>query len=382
MRIAVFHNYLDNIGGAEIVTLSLARIFSADVYTTNIDREKIGQMGFADVAPRIFSIGHLPKAAPFRQQLALWRFRRLKLEGKYDFFIIAGDWALSGAVNNHPNLWYAHSPLNELWAFRRFIRQELLVTWKRPLYDIWVAANRRLTTLYAKSVDAWVCNSGNTKERIKRFYNREARIIYPPVAVSSYYERPAGDYWLSVNRLITHKRVDLQIEAFRRLPKEKLVIVGSYEKGVAQFEACRSRLENLKPANVEIKSWVSDAELKDLYANSRGFIATAKDEDFGLTVVEALAAGKPVIAPREGGYQESVIDGQTGRLLDGLSAEKLASAIQEVSEELTVDSQKYVAPCQARATAFDVSKFAAAIKDEIAKTISRLAAGRSSAKQA
>jgi glycosyltransferase involved in cell wall biosynthesis len=337
-------------------------------------------MGFSDVVDRVFSIGKLPKAAPFRQQLALWRFRRLNLAGKYDFFIIAGDWALSGAVNNHPNLWYVHSPLNELWAFRRFIRQELLAVWKRPLYDIWVAANRLLTTIYTKSVDAWVCNSGNTKERIRRFYNREARIIYPPVAVSGYYNRPAGDYWLSVNRLITHKRVDLQVEAFHRLPGEKLVIVGSYEEGVAQFEACRSRIESLRPENVEIKSWVSDEELKELYANSRGFIATAKDEDFGLTVVEALAAGKPVIAPREGGYQESVVDGKTGRLLDDLSVEKLTSAIKEISEELRIDPQKYVAPCQKRAAAFDISEFAAAIKDEITRTVSRLTDDQSSVK--
>lgn len=373
MRIAIFHNYLDNIGGAEIVALSLARIFSADVYTTNIDHEKIAQMGFDDVAPRIFSIGRLPKAAPLRQQLALWRFRRLKLGGNYDSFIIAGDWALSGAVNNHPNLWYVHSPLNELWAFRRFIRQEVLSAWKRPFYDIWVVFNRWLTTLYANSVDTWVCNSKNTKERIKLFYGREARVVYPPVVVSSYNYRSAGDYWLSVNRLITHKRVDLQLEAFRQLPGERLIIVGSYEKGVAQFEACRALIEKLKPANVEIKSWISDDELKALYANSRGFIATAKDEDFGLTVVEALAAGKPVIAPREGGYQESIIDGQTGRLLDDISPEKIAAAISEISHELKNDPQKYITACQARAAAFDISEFTTAIQDELDKlSVTRL----------
>ena len=101
-RIAIFHNYLDNIGGAEIVGLTLARELKADVYTTNIDKEKIKKMGFNDV--NIISIGNIPINAPFRQQLAFLRFRLLNLKNKYDFYIIDGDWAMSGAVKNHPNL--------------------------------------------------------------------------------------------------------------------------------------------------------------------------------------------------------------------------------------------------------------------------------------
>ena len=79
MKIAIFHNYLDNIGGAEIVGLTLAREFNADVYTTNIDKEKINKMGFSDVIPRIFSIGTVPINAPFKQQFSLWKFRKLNL---------------------------------------------------------------------------------------------------------------------------------------------------------------------------------------------------------------------------------------------------------------------------------------------------------------
>ena len=87
MKIVIFHNFMDNIGGAEIVALTLARELGADLYTTNIDAEKIGKMGYDDVLPRIYSIGQIPKQAPFRQQLAFWKFRWLNLSGKYDFFI-------------------------------------------------------------------------------------------------------------------------------------------------------------------------------------------------------------------------------------------------------------------------------------------------------
>ena len=132
MRIAIFHNYLDNVGGAEIVCLQLARGLNADIYTTNINFDVIKKMGFEDIIPRIKSIGKIPIEAPYRQQLAFMKFRKLNLTGKYDFFIIGGDWAISGAVNNKPNLEYFHSPLNEIWAFRNYVRKSLKF-WMKPI---------------------------------------------------------------------------------------------------------------------------------------------------------------------------------------------------------------------------------------------------------
>ena len=112
MKIAVFHNYMDNIGGAERVGLTLAREFNADMYSTVINQDAIEKMGF-DI--RIKKIGWIPVNAPFRQQAALMRFRKLNLKDTYDYFIIDGDWATSGAINNKPNMWYVHSPIREIW---------------------------------------------------------------------------------------------------------------------------------------------------------------------------------------------------------------------------------------------------------------------------
>ena len=347
---------MDNIGGAEIVTLTLAKELGADIYTTSVDKEKISKMGFASVVERIHSIGWIPKKAPFRQQLAFWKFRRINLSGKYDFFIIAGDWAMSAAVNNHPNIWYAHSPLNELWEFRDFIRNNLLSAWKVSPYDFWVSFNQKLTLKYAKSVDHWVCNSINTKNRIKKFYNQEAEVINPPITTSDYTSSESQDYWLSVNRLIVHKRIDLQVKAFNNLPQEKLIIVGSYEVGVEQFESYKSYIEKIKPDNVSIIHWVDDKKLKELYASCKGFITTAKDEDFGMTVVEAMAAGKPVIAPNEGGYKETVTD-ETGELINEITPEKIVSSIKRISAEIKKEPNKYQVPCKRRAQEFDTSVF-------------------------
>jgi glycosyltransferase involved in cell wall biosynthesis len=356
-RIAIFHNYLDNIGGAETVSLFLARELGADIYTTNIDSEKIALMGFGDVLPRIFSVGKVPLNAPFRQQLALLYFRFLHLKNQYDFFIIAGDWAVSGAVNNKPNLWYVHSPIREIWDLNKYVRNTLVAPWKRPLFDMWVKVNRYLNKKYVAKVQTIACNSETTRARVETYLQRKAAVIHPPVDTKQFRYESNGDYWLSVNRLISHKRIDMQLDAFRNMPDEKLVIVGSYEQS-AHFKAYAEMCKKNKPENVDIRSWVSQTELVDLYANCKGFITTSKEEDFGLNAVEAMASGKPVIAPNEGGYRETVVDGKTGLLIDNISAEKIMSAVETISN----DPEAYKNACLEQAKKFDLSIFIGKIK--------------------
>lgn len=367
MKIAIFHNFMDNIGGAEMVALCLTRDLDADLYTTNINEEKITQMGYGDIIDRIKSIGIIPKQAPFRQQLALYKFHQLNLKGKYDFFIIAGDWAMSAAVNNKPNLWYVHSPLNELWAFTDFIENNLLSFWKKPIYKAWVKINRRLSLKYAKSVNIWVCNSLNTKNRIKKYYNKEAKVIYPPTDIKNYTTGNNDNYWLSVNRLATHKKIELQLDAFKLLPNKKLIIVGSYEKGVKQFEDYKRLIENKKTENVIIKHWVSQKELLDLYANCQGLICTSENEDFGLTAIEAMASGKPVIATNDGGYKESIIEGKTGYLINDINGEKIKEKILEVEKNLKEKPDYYRKASRDRAEKFSREVFIREIKTLITK---------------
>jgi glycosyltransferase involved in cell wall biosynthesis len=312
-------------------------------------------MGFADVT--IKSIGQVPINAPFKQQLSLLRFRRLNLKNQYDFFIISGDWAMAGAVNNYPNLWYVHSPIREIWDLYEYTRQNMVSWWKRPIFDLWVHFNRFLNRRYIKYVNKITCNSENTRARVKEYLKRGASVIHPPIETKEFKNEGFGDYWLSVNRLIGHKRVEIQLEAFRQLPNEKLIIVGSYEES-EHFQAYANQIKKLKPANVEIKSWVTHEELIRLYNNCRGFITTAKDEDFGMTVVEAMAAGKPVIAPNEGGYKESVINGVTGKLIDNIDSEKLIKAITEISPR----AKTYQGACLAQARKFDTKVFISNIK--------------------
>lgn len=364
-KIAIFHNYMDNIGGAEMVVLTLARELCADVYAPAADQEHIHKMGFEDMKVKLVGSGSLPMNAPARQQLALRALRHVDISDKYDFFIIAGDWAISAAVNHKPNLWYVHSPIREIWDLYEYARENivpggLIPNLNKYLFDVWVHYNRFLNKKYVRHAQRLVCNSENTKQRVKKYLGREAVVIHPPVDTSKFYFEKTGDYWLSVNRLLAHKRVDVQMDAFRYIPDEKLIVVGTYEKA-DHFMEYKKHIERMKPPNVTILSHVGADELRRLYANCKGFVTTARDEDFGLTAVEAMASGKPVIAPNEGGYRETVLDGVTGTLIDDIDSGKLAQAVRELGE----NPGRYTEACLARAREFDTDVFIRKIKREI-----------------
>jgi len=290
----------------------------------------------------------------------LRKFRNLNLGKKYDFYIIDGDWAMSGAVNNKPNLWYVHSPIREIWDLYQYTRQNIVPWPLRPVFDLWVFYNRKLNKKFAKEVDIICCNSENTKARLRKFLNKDAVVINPPIETKNFCYKKNGDFWLSVNRLITHKRIDMQLRAFAKIPDEKLIIVGSYEKS-KHFKQYAEYCLKIKPANVQIKSWVSQEELLDLYANCKGFITTSKDEDFGMNVVEAMASGKPAIAPNEGGYKETIVNEKTGLLIDNIDENKLIDAIKKISQ----DPARYKEACQFQAKKFDTKIFIGKIKEKI-----------------
>jgi glycosyltransferase involved in cell wall biosynthesis len=195
-----------------------------------------------------------------------------------------------------------------------------------------------------------VTNSKNVQGRVRRFYGREAEIIYPPVCTSRFYNSRYGDFWLSVNRIYPEKRIELQTEAFCYLPEEKLVIAGGYAAG-DHAEGYMKKIQQQLPPNVTMVGEVPEQELLELYATCKGFICTALDEDFGLTPLEAMASGKPVVAVDEGGFRETVTP-QTG-ILVSTSRELIADAIRKISQ----DPASFKEACIARAAQFDLPIF-------------------------
>lgn len=369
MKIAIFHNFMDNIGGAEIVDLMLARDLKADIYTTNIDKAKIEKMGFS--SENIFSIGKVPINAPFRQELTYWKFRGLNIEKRfkkhYDHYIIAGDWAMPAAIHNKPHIWYVFSPTREIWDLYEYVRENIVpgtLSLNKRFFDSWVYFRRYMNLLDSRKVMKIISISENVQKRVRRYLKRDSIIIHAPTEISKYYYKKSKGYWLSVNRLINHKRVDMQIRAFAKLPDEKLIIVGSYENSL-HFQQYAKYIHSIKPENVEIKSWVSESELLELYANCKGLITTSLEEDYGMTPIEAMASGKAVIAPNEGGYKETIINGNTGILIDDIDEYKLVEAIIKLGKEINENPLKYKKACLEQAKKFDIKIFVDKIKEEI-----------------
>ena len=175
-------------------------------------------------------------------------------------------------------------------------------------------------------------------------------MIYPPVDTSLYRCQEYGDFWLSVNRLYPEKRIELQVEAFRQMPEEQLIIVGGYAQGDHASRLCRK--DRSQPATqCYTPRRSNEEELRDLYARCRAHICTALDEDYGLTPLEAMASGKPVVAVNEGGYRETVTE-QTGLLVEP-DVDKIAGAVRFISQ----DPARYREHCFSRAKEFDIAEF-------------------------
>lgn len=357
MKIAVFHNSMDNIGGAEYVDLIMARELKADIFTTNIDKEKIAKMGFS--TDNIFSIGKVPINAPFRQEAIYHRFKKLNLGNNYDFYIIGGDWAMVSGINHKPNLWYVYSPIREIYDLYNDTRDNLKL-FEKPLFDIWVKYHRHLNLKNIEEIQKFVSISKNVHERVKKYLNKDSKIIYPPTETSKFKFKENGGFWLSVNRLVSHKRIYLQLKAFSKIPNEKLIIIGSYEKS-RHFVKYVKYCEKIKPKNVEIRNWVSQKELIDLYSKCKGFLFTSKNEDYGMTPIEAMASGKPVIAPNEGGCKETMINEKTGILIDDINEDKIVEAIKIIGK----NPEKYKNDCLRQAKKFDTNIFIKKLKREI-----------------
>lgn len=348
MKIAIFHDYFGAIGGGDKLVLTLARGLGADVITTDLNRQSIQNMGFQDI--NIISLGDTVKFPLLKQISLTLKFALCDFSKKYDFFIFSNNWAHFAARKHKPNMWYCFSPPRVYYdLYDVFVKQESFIT--RQIFRIWVALHGSISIKFVNHVENFVTISKNVKKRIKKYYGVDSQIVYPAIDISKYKFMKYGDFWLSVNRLYPEKRIELQINAFRSMPDEKLIIVGSFTKGDHSQRYASQIIRNL-PQNVRLIGSIPEDDLIELYAICKGHLTTALDEDFGMTPIEAMASGKPTVAVREGGYLETIDDGVTGILVD---AEEM-SIINGV-KLISKDPGKYRNACESRAKDFDIPEF-------------------------
>ena len=360
LELLIFHDSLDVLGGGEKVVATIAKAFDARIAAANVDPEIIRELGIEQ--DLIYDLGRIDARAPIGPIKSSLLFRRVSFPG-FDKYLLSGFWSLYAAYRHKPSIYYCYTPRRDFYDLKRFniARQSNLV--KKAVAWSWTTAHSYFDRRAIRQVPKILTLSRTVQKRIAMYYHRDSTVIYPPVPTDHYYTKAFGDFWLSVNRLYPEKRVELQIEAFKSLPNENLLIVGGYarrDKGLVAYHKLFADL----PPNVKILGIIPQERLLELYATCKGVVYTPIDEDFGLVPVEAQASGKAVVGVNEGALRETVINGATGFLVDP-RPESLKKAIECVSEE----PQRYEKACKKNASKFDEHIFIKSMRRNLCEEV-------------
>jgi len=329
MRIAIVHDYLGEFGGAERVLESLTALWpDAPVYTA-FWRPGAAWERFKHRDIRVSWVHRIPFFAtklhsPLRF-LAPLIWNSFDFSG-YDVIIGSASWYVTkGFVKKGSavEICYCHTPPRWLYGYSTSIewQKHVLVRWYAMIVGFFM---RQYDWKAAQRVNYFIANSHTTARRIQKFYRRTSTVIYPPVTIPPKASGAKEDYYLVISRIVGGKGLELAVGAAAELGIH-LKIAGA----PAGYATELQKLVAKAGKTVEFLGHVSDAELARLYRGARGFLATSSDEDFGITPVEAMAHGTPVIAFRGGGYTESIIEGKTGVFFDESTVSSLVAAIRK-----------------------------------------------------
>jgi len=351
-KIALVHDYIRESGGAERVLKVLSDMYpTAPIYTAFVDRKSKAFQLFNNkiiVESKLGSVLKIWKLYSPLRFLTPFVWGSFDLS-KYDLVITSTSWYITRGFkigNNTKVLAYCHTPPRNLYGLQTSIKWHG-ITWNKflpakiyasvvnhflRLFDYKTAQKPDRKAKNIIGVDKFIANSKNVAGRIYKYYRRDSKVIYPPVNVSTIINSTKStekrDYFFIVSRIVDGKGLEEAAIAAKKA-KVKLIIAG---KGIG-FSDIDKRLSELSGDYVKLVGEVSDEKLWHLYAGAIGFIAMAKNEDFGMTVVEAMAAGTPVIAFNGGGFRESVIDGKTGILINKTDEDTIKKAMVKLKRK-------------------------------------------------
>lgn len=330
-RIVLVHDYLIEAGGAERVLRVLADMYPmAPIYTA------LSKNGTAKAMFRDRKIIESPWAAflkigrfySYFRFLLPWIWSSIDLTA-YDLVITSCSGYIARGFKVHKDakvIAYCHTPPRWLYGYDTPTGADK--KWWGAAF-MWVVGPfmRYFDFRSAQRVDTWIANSKEVAGRIKKFYRKDSVVVWPPVEINKLTNQQANeaaDYYLIVSRVVGGKGIEEAAQAFEKLGI-KLIIAGEQIGSLNHYTIKRS-------GNVQFVGRVDDDELANLYAGARGFVALARDEDFGMTVVESMAQGIPVLAYNGGGYKETVVPGKTGILIDGTDKDSIRKGIEKMEQ--------------------------------------------------
>lgn len=335
LKVALVHDWLVTMGGAERVLAVMAEMFpEAPLYTLVLDRKNLPPV-LAQREIHTSIIQRLPLAT--KKYQTYLPFMPMAVEqfdlSEYDLVISSSHACAKGVITRPDTLHicYCHTPMRYSWEFyHEYLARERVGGLKRALILPLMNYLRIWDVISANRVDYFISNSKAVADRIWKHYRREAVVIHPPVETTYYqtnsFDAGRDDYYLVVSRLVGYKRIDMAVEAFNQLGYP-LVIIGDGSQ--------RSYLEKMARPNIRFLGRQPDDVVRHHLQHARAFVFPG-EEDFGITPVEAQAAGCPVIAYGSGGVVDTVRDGQTGVLFSPQTVEALIQAIKRM-EGITFD---------------------------------------------
>jgi glycosyltransferase involved in cell wall biosynthesis len=325
MKIALVHDYLVQYGGAERVLECFTELFPyAPIYTLVYDQEAMHGV-FARKDIRTSFIQKIPLARkkhrlfPQLMPMAIEQFDF----SKYDIVLSDSSSYAKGIITGPETLHisYIHTPMRYAWDdCQKYTSDFYFPALIKKIVPFVMNYIRIWDRVSIERVDKIIANSNFVARRIKKYYKKNCVVIHPPVNINQFYlSQERGDYFLMVGRLLAYKRHDIAIEAFNQLGL-KLKIIGRGPE--------LKKLKKIARSNIEFLGRVDDEKLADYYARCQAFIFP-QEEDFGIVAMEALAAGRPVIAFRGGDIPEHLEEGQTGLLFENQSSQDIVEAVQK-----------------------------------------------------
>ena len=309
MKIAVVHDWLVTNAGAEKVLKAIlelypdADIFSLVDFLSDEDREVVLQGKYAKTS----FIQKLPFAKKhFRNYLPLFpkAIESFNLS-KYNL-IISSSWAVAKGVKKREDqvhICYCYTPIRYAWDLYDQYTKDLKQP-KKFFVEASLKYIRHWDLQTVDRVDYFIADSKFVQKRIKKIYNKDSKVIYPPVDIEKFSLHIAKeDFYLTASRLVPYKKTKLIVEAFNTMPNKKLIVIGGGE----EYEI----LQKIAKENITVLGYCNDTILVDTMKKAKGFIYAAI-EDFGIIPIEAMACGTPVIALNYGGTAETVSEGKNG----------------------------------------------------------------------
>lgn len=321
-KIALAHDYFIQMGGAEKVAEEMHKLFPAAPMFTTVDTRAEVPAALRKSPVHTSWMQNLPGIKKnFRHFFALYPLAVESLDVKeYDLILSSTSGYAKGVRKRRGaiHVCYCHTPMRWAWRYDDYAAREQFGGIKRLVLPPVLAALRRWDLRAADQPDFYIANSHNVARRIKEIYGRDSIVIPPPIDVERFLpDEPDEDFYLILSRLISYKKLDLAIEACKKLNR-RLIVIGEGPD--------RKRLEQIAGKQTEFLGRQPD-EVVTRYASRCRALLFPGEEDFGMVPLEINASGRPVIAYRAGGAMETVVDGKTGVFFNEQTAESLASAI-------------------------------------------------------